>query len=175
MHLVSLLAGCFFITDAEHAARLAAADADADADTDTDTDADADADSDTDTDTDTDTDVPPTGTLTGEISMTVEGTLTGTDSCVGDVLVDLDADDLLGTFDCRFGGGLYDDQAGNFEGDGGGGTLTFESSFDTSGPWDGNLGGGAPVTLTGSFRFEDVPWSLGSLTVSGYFSASAAE
>jgi hypothetical protein len=159
-----------FISDKEHAARVAAAEAafDTAADADTDADTDSDADSDTDADGDTDTDTPVR--YTGTFSMTMQGTATPSDTCSGDVSLQVGAT-VSGTFTCRFDGGvgLYQDQEGDITGDPTGGEIVFRSDLATSLLWTGSVGSDQ---LDGFFDGSNLAYDLDDVDVNGYFSAA---
>ena len=160
-----LLAACLFISDDEHAARLALAEERSDpADTalgDSGSDPDETAD-DTDTDSGTDTAVADDGSgdYEGTFTLAVEGTL-GDDTCVGTVSLVLatEADTTVaGSTECSYGGvyDLYGAQSGTIEGNHADGSATGAIEFGTgivvADTWSASMTIGPPPRITATFE-----------------------
>lgn len=166
-----LLTGCQFITASEHAERLVET-GDTDETGETGDTADTGDTAETGETADTGDDYP-SGSYAGTLTLTVDGSLSPTDTCTGDLFLSLQPDTLSGSFACAFDGslGVYADQAGRVEGTDAAGDLVFTTDFDTTVAWTGTLGGNPP-TIHADFHAEDVAWGVDHLTLDGYFSAA---
>lgn len=107
----------------------------------------------------------------GTVSMDVQGSLSGSDRCEGDLTLLQQGDQISGTFDCIFPQGLhpFQDQAGTISGSASEkkGTLDFHTSFNSSLPWTGLF---ESDSVTAHFEGE-ADGGLETLSVSGNFLA----